>query len=109
MRYRYANDGLEKEVSDENALVCPEPTLAQQQFKDDTDPNVIMEKFARTGDLSLLTKGQTPQYVDLIGQPTDYQQALNTVLQGQEAFNELPARARERFGNDPAVFLEFIS
>ena len=45
--YNYDTD----EVSVDSGLVCPEPTLAQQQFKDEADINLILERFGRTGEL----------------------------------------------------------
>jgi len=34
---------------------------------------------------------------------------MNTVIVAQSAFDALPARIRERFRNDPAQFLHFMS
>lgn len=92
------------EASNETALVCPEPTLTQQQFKDETDINVIVERFGVTGQLpdAIIP----PTYGDYTNVP-DFQTALNVVLQAEEAFMELPAKIRQRFGNDPQQYLEF--
>jgi len=97
-----------KAVSDETGLVCPEPTLAQQQFRDDSDPNTIMKQFARTRDPALLQGLNTPQYGDFTG-IGDYQSALNSVIQAQDAFMELDAHVRARFANDPGLLLDFLS
>ena len=37
-------------VSDETGLSCPEVTLAQQNFKDETDINYIVRQFGITGE-----------------------------------------------------------
>lgn len=96
-----------KAASDEVALITPEPSLAQQQFKDDSDPNVIMAKFARTQDHSLL-QVRSPQYGDFTG-IGDYQSALNAVIAAEEGFMELDAKIRSRFNNDPGQLLAFLS
>lgn len=95
-------------VSAETGLECLDPSLAQQQFKDDNDPNVIMERFARTNDMSLLQGAGSPQFGDFVD-ATDYRTSLNRVLAAQDFFNQLSANVRARFHNDPAEFLDFFN
>ncbi len=92
------------QVSVETGLLCADPSLAQQQFKDECDINVILERFNVTGQLPV--SPLQPQFGDFSG-ITDYQTALNAVLDAQESFDALPARVRERFANDPAAFVDF--
>lgn len=94
-------------VSDETGLSCPEPTLAQQSFKDDADINIILERFNVTGELPANVR--EPQYIDLLDSPVDYKQAMDVVMNAQSAFNALPARLRSRFDNDPAKFVDFVN
>lgn len=90
----------------ESGLACPEPTMAQQQFKDECDINLIAERFGLTG---LLPQGAVmPTFQDFDG-VFDYQTAMNAVLAADAAFMGLPANVRERFGNDPQAFVEFCS
>lgn len=101
--YNYDTDA----ASFESGLSCPEPTLAQQQFKDDNNPNLIMETFARTGDLTPYldpTKMQFPDLVDAV----DYRTALHRVQEAEDMFYALPAKVRARFENDAGQFLEFF-
>lgn len=98
--YNYDTD----EVSGESGLLCPEPTLAQQQFKDEADINTILERFGRTGEL--VVPARLPQYGDF-DQVNDYHSAMNAVRSAQESFEALPAKVRARFENDPARFVEF--
>lgn len=93
--------------SDLFGLSCPEPTLAQQQFKDDNDPNVVMQKFARSRDMELFQRSN-PQYGDFTG-ANDLQSALNIVIAADSAFEALPARIRSRFNNDAVEFAEFLN
>ena len=94
-------------VSDETGLSCPEPTLAQQSFKDDADINVILERFNVTGELPAAAR--EPQYGDFLDSPVDYKSAMDVVMCAQSAFNALPARLRSRFENDAAKFVDFVS
>lgn len=93
-------------ASDETGLACPEPTLAQQQFKEDSDINTIVKRFKITGELP--TNVRMPTYQDFEG-VFDFQSAMNAVAQAGEAFDEMPAEIRTRFHNDPAEFVDFCS
>jgi len=92
-------------VSDETGLTCPEPTLAQQNFKDECDINYIVRQFGLTGELP--GKPLSPQYGDFTG-VLDYHSAVNAVLAAQDSFMELPAQMRSRFNNDPAELIDFL-
>ena len=91
-------------VSVETGLACDDPSLAQQQFRDECDINTILERFNVTGQLPV--SPLEPQFGDFSG-IRDYHTALNAVLDAQESFDALPARVRERFANDPAAFVDF--
>lgn len=82
------------------------PSLTKQAFKDECDINNILKKYKNTG---LLTHVQAARsrYADFTA-VSDYQSALNAVLEAQDAFQDLPANIRERFNNDPMSFVSFI-
>jgi phage internal scaffolding protein len=92
-------------VSDETGLACLDPSLAQQNFKDECDINHIVRQFGLTGDLP--GKPISPQYGDFTG-VLDYHSAVNAVLAAQDQFMELPAQMRSRFDNDPAKLIDFL-
>lgn len=93
-------------ASNETGLSCPEPTLTQQQFKDEADINTIVERFHITGHIP--ENVRQPTYGDFTG-IKDYQSALHALSQADEAFMEMPAEVRFRFNNDPGEFVEFCS
>lgn len=39
----------------------------------------------------------------------DYQSALNIQIQADQAFQQLPAKLRDRYGNDPQLFLAALA
>jgi phage internal scaffolding protein len=92
-------------ASNESGLECLDPTMAQQQFREECDINTIMERFGRTGEL--IAPVRMPQYGDFDG-VNDYHSAMNAIVEAQSAFDSLPAKVRARFGNDPAEFLDFV-
>lgn len=101
-RYNYDTDS----VSRETALHCTDVTRTQQQFKDETDINVILEKFGVTGLLPQSVK--TPLQEDFL-EATTFQEVLHVKMQAEEAFMSLPSATRKKFDNDPAAFVEFVS
>jgi len=92
--------------SDLAKLVFVGSSRTQQSFRDECDINNILRKFNVTGELPL--GSVQPQYGDFSG-ITDYQSALNAVMEAQDSFLALPAKVRARFQNDPAFFVEFAS
>lgn len=73
----------------------------------DCDINVLMARFKATGQLPL--SGKQGQYMDLVGVPGDLAAALEVVETAKNAFFALPAKVRERFGNDPIALDMFLA
>lgn len=88
--------------------VCPEPSITQQQFKDDSDINNILARYRQ---VDLIPVGdREPIYGDFsdpnIG---DYHAAMETIRGVGELMHNLPAKVRARFNNDPTAILQFVS
>lgn len=94
------------EVSNATGLRCEDISRTVQDGKDDADINVIMERYARTGQFK--PPANLPQYGDFTG-VTDFQSALDLVLAAEDGFMQLPAKLRSRFHNEPAALLEFLA
>lgn len=87
-------------------LECKDPSLTQQQFAEDADINVMLERFKVTGHLP---QGVIPpSYGDFTG-ISDYRSAAEAVRRANDSFSDLPATVRARFQNSPQQFLEFCS
>lgn len=82
-------------------------SLTQQHNKDECDINNIVAKLNATGVLEHVER-RSPRYLDCMD-PMEYSEALNVVIEAQEQFDSLPAKIRERFGNDPEAMLDFLS
>lgn len=87
-------------------LECKDPSLAQQNMKDDVDINVMLEKFKVTGVMPQSVV--LPKYGDFSA-VVDYRSAMDAVRKARDSFMELPAHLRARFDNDPQKLLEFVS
>lgn len=85
-------------------------SLTQQHFADECDINRIIENFARTGFLvdPTLPPGRSPQFGDFTDM-MDFATAQQVVIDANNAFSALPSRIRDRFSNDPAQLLDFLS
>ena len=94
------------EVSNETGLRCEDVSLAVQDQRDEVDINTIVRRFGLTGQLP--EDIRAPEYGDFTG-VSDYQSALNAVMEADSEFNRMPAELRARFNNDPQLLLEFVS
>lgn len=93
-------------VSDETGLRCTDATRTQQQFAEETDINVIVERFGLTGELP--TGLRVPEVIEFT-EVFDYQSALNKLREAEDAFMEMPASVRSRFQNNAGDFVDFVS
>lgn len=93
-------------ASVETGLRCLDPSLTQQQFRDECDINNIVDQFMKTGHLP--TPASMPQYIDYEG-VFDFQTAMNAVRAADENFMRMDAKIRARFHNSPQEFLEFFA
>lgn len=78
----------------------------QQQFVEEADINTIVNNFLKTGEMPDNVK--LPQYIDYEG-VFDFQTAMNTMLDAEQNFMQIPAKIRAQFENDPQQFLEFAA
>lgn len=84
-------------------------TRVKQSFVAECDINNILKQYSQTGQIKHISaKAQMGAYQDLPDE-VDFQTSLNIVKAGETAFMTLPAKTRDRFGNDPQNFLEFMA
>ncbi|AXH75151.1 MAG: internal scaffolding protein [Microviridae sp.] len=81
-------------------------SMTKQSFKDECDINVIMRRYEATGILPGMERAVGARYIDC--RDIDYQEAMILVASAKSAFADLPARLRDRFGNDPAKLMSFL-
>jgi len=77
----------------------------KQSHRDECDVNKIMARYLATGEIPNINEA-APQYLDATG--FDYQEAMEYIAGAKSLFGELPAIVRERFKNDPGLFLDFV-
>ncbi|AXH73204.1 MAG: internal scaffolding protein [Microviridae sp.] len=77
----------------------------KQEFKNECDINVIMAQYQYSGEIPNLNEMQ-PVYEDCTG--LDYMDHMNKIVEANNLFADLPSKIRNRFNNDPALFLDFV-
>lgn len=105
LRTGYEADGVEWSTK-HGVSFDPDEGRTQQNFRDECDINVIVERFGLTGELPQSLS--VPQSGDFSG-VTDYHSAMNVVAAADAAFMELPGALRARFENDPGRLLAFLN
>lgn len=90
-------------------ITFDQPSQTLQSFKDEADINCIIARFENTGVLvdPTVPVSRVPQFGDYSEMPS-YQEAQNVIVAANNAFNDLSAKIRERFGNDPAAYFDFV-
>lgn len=98
------------EHAESEGYVSENPSVTQQQFKDEADINYIVRMYDAQG----VIPGQTgavprePMFGDFSDLPENAQEAYNQILEAKANFNQLPIEIRKRFNFDPAAFFEFV-
>lgn len=82
-------------------------SLARQESKDECDINFLMKRYKDHGVPPTMRVGE-PRYFDCSDVP-DFQTAMQTFIDAEAAFMQLPAAARKELDNDPAKFVEYAS
>lgn len=86
------------------ALTCMDPSKTQQQFAKESDINVILAKFLKTGELS--TTGPA-KYGDQEDALLDLQDRIVTQYEVDQAWSSLSAEVRNTLKN-PATFASYV-
>lgn len=84
-------------------LDCGTELITKQEFKDECDINNILRQFTLTGIIEHINKSEA-SFVDLPDM-SDFQSSLAIISEAEAAFASLPSKVRDRYQNDPAVFL----
>lgn len=87
------------------SISFPGQGRTKQEFKDECDINVLMRRYQEEG-VPPPTNPQQPRWGDFSA--FDFQEAMNTVLEAEQLFSELPSHLRNRFANDPVQLLEWV-
>lgn len=85
------------------------PSMTKQEFQHECDINNVIKAFKPHEMMALMQRNANlGNYVDL-PDSYDFQEALHLVKEAEARFLTVPAKVRDRFGQDPAQFLAFLN
>lgn len=104
-RVTFDNDLVDRATGE---VIYP-PSMTKQEFAGECDINNIIKSFSATGMIRHVSaRAAEGRYEDL-PDPLDFQESLAIIAQATDSFMTLPAKIRDRFEQDPAKFLSFVS
>lgn len=92
---------------DDGKVYMMEESRTLQAPAAEIDVNVLVARAKAGEDLSRFVR--PGQYLDMTQVPTDLRDALAIVQRANDLFMSLDANVRERFFNDPARMVDFLS
>lgn len=84
-------------------------TPTQQHFRDECDINVILKRYEQTGMLDPAVIEQRQAVFADFTDGADFQSIQDRMLVVRNVFEQLPAHVRNRFNNNPANLIDFLS
>lgn len=89
-------------------LACKDESRTQQQYLEDADINNILRAYANGNAVPGAT-AREPIFGDFSDEAiSDFHQAMRTIQGVAQLMQELPAKTRSRFQNNPAAILDFV-
>lgn len=88
-----------------SVIDCSSDGRTKQAHQSECDINQVLSKYLKTGVIDHVSSHQG-QYGEAPG--IDFKEALDLVRRSQDMFDELPAKARKHFNNDPAAFMDAV-
>lgn len=96
-----------KRASGRYSIDCSDDVdLTDQQFVGECDIRSIIDRYRVTGQMP---RQVTPDMFGDVSKVQSFTDACLLIQQAEEEFADYPARVRDRFDNDPAVMLEWLS
>lgn len=88
--------------------VTQPPSLTKQEFARECDVNNVIKQYRTSGMLTHVNAKAAQGAFEDLPDSVDFQESLHVIMTAERAFMELPAKVRDRFGQDPVEFLSFI-
>lgn len=91
--------------SDRVALTCHDESLARQEFVEESDINVMLERFQRTGQLPPMA---LPEHFIDISDKLTYKEIEERLAEANAVFYNLPPDIRYASSNSPALWSDQV-
>lgn len=96
------------DVNPDTGELVDKVSLTKQEFAKECDINNIVKAFQPHTMQALLQQYAMQGRFEDLPEPIDFQTALDIQMEAERAFMDLPAKVRDRFGQDPSQFLTFM-
>lgn len=91
--------------SERTALYCNDPSLTKQEFKEETDINVILKRFTRTGELPPMPVPE--DFIDITAR-ANYFEMQQRIANANAIFYQLDPEIRAQHLNSPAKWADQV-
>lgn len=85
------------------------PSMTKQEFQFECDINNVIKSFKPHHMAQMLQQNLNAGNYSDLPDSYDFQEALHLVKDAEAQFMTIPAKVRDRFGQDPAQFLMFLN
>lgn len=104
---------FERDPSTMEGVTFVDASLTHQEFKDESDINVLIARFEKTGSFynplnPPAGEKRLPEFVDCTTVP-EFLDAQKLIADSYEQFSTLPAKVRDMCNNSPAAFLAALN
>lgn len=103
------HDRYYSDIDPQTGEVVDKVSMTKQEFQQECDINNIIKAFQPHTMHALLQHYVAAGRFEDLPDSMDYQQSVNILMEAEKAFQDIPSRVRDRFGNDPARFLAFMA
>lgn len=93
------------EESKRTGLVCNDESLTKQEFKEDADINVIIQRFLKQGEGPPIV---LPEHFQNLTGRTNYFEMHSRIAEANHAFYQLNPGIRAQFQNDPQIWADNV-
>ena len=97
------------DINPETGELVDKVSMTKQEFAKECDINNIIKSFQPSTMHMLLQQYVAAGRFEDLPDQVDYQESLNILMEADRAFQDIPSKVRDRFGNDPAQFLAFMA
>lgn len=96
-------------VDPHTGQVTTPPSMTKQEFVKECDVNNVIKSYSPRAMAAMVAENAARARYEDLPDHIDFQESMNLVRQAEATFMTLPAKVRDRFGQDPTQFLAFLS
>lgn len=96
-------------VNPHTGQVTKPPSMTKQEFVKECDVNNVIKSYSPRAMAAMIAENAAKARYEDLPDNLDFQASIELVRSAEASFMTLPAKIRDRFGQDPVQFLAFLS